>query len=88
MELEDISSGEPQPISTCRWLSSNPLASSFGSALSNMYCASRNYNTVTQYTIGGLESVVTYAADTAKPVYEKVVEKLDTPSKCTCVVLP
>ncbi len=80
MELEEISGSEKPTTTTYEWFSSNPLANSCGTALTNLYCASRDYNRVTQCTIGGVESVVNYAAGTAKPVYEKVVEKLETPS--------
>ena len=82
MELESDSTVEnPTTATTYEWLCTNPLASSCGSALSNIYCASRDYNGVTKCTIGGVEFIVSYAAGTAKPVYEKVVEKLDTPRK-------
>lgn len=81
MELENVTSDEQQPASTYEWFVSNPLASTCGSKLSTLYCASRDYNTATKYTIGGVEYIVNYAAGTAKPVYEKVVEKLDTPCK-------
>ena len=86
MELEPVTTVDnpattPTSASTYQWLSANPLASSCGVTLSNIYCASRDYNRLTQCTIGSVESMVGYAAGTAKPVYEKVVEKLDTPRK-------
>ena len=80
MELEEVYATEKPTATTYEWLSSNPLASSCGTALSSIYCASRDYNKVTQCTIGGVESIVNYAAGTAKPVYEIVVEKLEKPS--------
>ena len=76
----DSNQGSDQ-MSTYQWFVTNPLASSCGSAVSSFYCASRDYNRLTQYTIGSVESVVTYTAGTAKPVVNKVVEKLDSPSK-------
>lgn len=68
----------PQPeTTTYGWLSSLPLAASAGAAVYNVYEGSKNYNCVTQYALGTVESSVKMAASAVAPV----VQKLDKPSK-------
>ena len=62
---------------TYEWLSSLPLATSASTAVYNMYEGSKNYNCVTQYAVGRMESSVKMAASVVAPV----VKKLDKPSK-------
>ena len=67
-----------QPATTVgEWLSSIPLAASAGSAVSNIYEGSKNYNCVTQYALGTVESSIKLAASAISPV----VKSLDKPSK-------
>ena len=73
-------SASPQ-ASTYGWLCQNPLTSSCGTTICSLYEGSKNYNRVTKFALGTVESAVTFAAGTARPVVGKVVEKLDRPSK-------
>lgn len=67
-----------QPAGTVgEWLSNLPLAASAGSALSDFYEGSKNYNCITQYALGTVESSVKLAASAVAPV----VKTLDKPSK-------
>ena len=59
------------------WLSNLPLAASAGSVVSNLYEGSKNYNCITQYALGTVESSVKLAASAISPV----VKTLDKPSK-------
>lgn len=70
-----------QPPSTYGWLCGNPLASSCGNKLCAIYEGSKNYNGMTKFALGTMESAVTFAAGTAKPLVGRVVEKLDRPSE-------
>lgn len=65
------------------WLSSLPLAASAGSAVSSFYEGSKNYNCVTQYALGTVESSVKVAASAIAPV----VKSLDKPSKYSVSIL-
>ena len=67
----------PVPSPTYEWFCGLPIAASAGSAFSNFYEASKNYNTVTQYTLGTVEGSVKKAASVVAPV----IHKLDGPSK-------
>ena len=84
--------------STYDWLCANPLASSVGSTLSSIYGASKNYNGVTSWTLGSVESAVGYASSKAQPLIDGVSGKLEGPSEilwgrrspfivCTCSCL-
>ncbi len=69
--------GMSQPAtSVCEWLSSLPLAASAGNAVSNVYEGSKNYNCVTHYALGTVESSIKLAASAMAPV----VKSLDKPS--------
>lgn len=65
------------PATTYEWLSTLPMAASAGSAVSYWYEGSKNYNCVTQYALGTVESSMKMAASTVAPV----VLKLNVPSK-------
>ncbi len=70
-----------QPESGCattyEWLSSLPLAAKAGNTVYNIYEGSKNYNCVTQYALGTVESSVKMAASAVSPV----VKRMDKPSK-------
>ena len=74
--------------STYGWLCQNPLTSTCGSTICSFYEGSKNYNRVTKFALGTMETAVTYAAGTARPVVGKVVEKLDRPSEFSLRVIP
>lgn len=78
---EQPPSGDEEQPTIYSWLTSNPIATSTGTAISSLYSASKNYNKVTQTAIGSLETAVTYAAGTAGPVVGAVTGKLEKPSK-------
>ena len=82
MEEETVPQSAP---STYEWFSANPLANSCGSALSSLYSVSKNYNRMTSWTFGTVESVVCYAAEKAKPVVGAVTEKLERPSESVVI---
>lgn len=63
------------PATTYEWLCTIPMATSAGSAVSSLYETSKNYNSVTQYALGTVETSVKKAASTVAPV----VHKLDGP---------
>lgn len=67
----------PRPETTYGWLSSLPLAASAGAAVCNIYAGSKNYNSVTQYALGTMESSAKRAASAVAPI----VKRLDAPSK-------
>lgn len=71
------------PATTYEWLCTLPMATSAGSAVSSFYEGSKNYNCVTQYALGTVESSVKKAASTVAPV----VQKLDRPSKISLLCL-
>ena len=67
------------------WFSTNPLANSCGSALSSRYSVSTNYDRMTIWNFGTVESVVCYSAEKVKPVVGAVTEKLERPSKSVVI---
>lgn len=78
--MTEVEETPPQQSPTVYgWLSSNPLAASAGNAVYNVYEGSKNYNCVTQYALGTVESSVKMAASAVAPV----VKKLDKPSEYT-----
>lgn len=68
----------PQPVTTKELLSNNPLAASAGNLVYGWYESSKNFNSLTQYTLGSVESSVKLAASAMAPV----LQKMDKPSKC------
>ena len=75
-----VTESVPAQTSTYEWLCNNPLTASCGTTLCSFYQGSKNYNRVTKFALGSVESAVSFAAGTARPVVGKVVEKLDRPS--------
>lgn len=62
---------------TYDWLSTNPVASSCGGALCSMYQVSKNYNKVTSWTFGSVESAFGYASSKARPLVDRVSGRLE-----------
>lgn len=75
---EEISSSTS---STYDWLSANPLATSCGSAISCFYSQSKNYNRLTSWTFGSVESVLGYASEKARPYVDVVTDRFEKPSE-------
>lgn len=75
--MTEVEVTQPQSTTVYGWLSSNPLAATAGNAVYNVYEGSKNYNSVTNYALGTVESSVKMAACAVAPV----VKKLDKPSK-------
>lgn len=88
-----MSSSEEESTTTYDWLSANPIATSCGGAVCSLYSASKNYNRVTNWTFGSVESVLGYATEKARPFVGLVSDKLEKPSKkclvctLTCTIL-
>ena len=75
--MTEVEMAQAEPSTTYEWLSGIPFAATAGTAVYNMYEGSKNYNSVTQYTLGTVESSVKMAASAIAPV----VKTLDKPSK-------